>query len=294
MISTRSMTGYGNASLERDGRSIAVEAKAVNHRFLDVAVKAPRSIGFLEDNIRKLTGSMVSRGHIDITIQYQNRREDAANVTLDEPLLAAYTAALDRTRRILGDASAARGVTLAEMITAGILKAEPAKDDQSAVTLLCEECAASALSSLIIQRELEGGKLRSDLRSHLDILSSIRGEMERLAPLYADDARQRLETKLRELLDAFDEQRVLQEIAIMAERAAIDEELSRLGSHVSQIGELLDAQEPIGRKLDFLIQECLREANTIGSKSQRVEMTKLVVEAKGEIEKMREQAQNVE
>ncbi|MDR2506108.1 MAG: YicC family protein [Oscillospiraceae bacterium] len=286
------MTGFGSASKTVGGRSVTVEARSVNHRFLDVAVKSPRSLNFLEDNIRKLAAKHLARGHVDISIQYQNKGEDSANVALDEPLLKAYRSSYITACRIIGEPT--RAPSLQELVAVGVLKTEPVPDDQEAVLSICEECAALALANLTIQRELEGAKLRDDLLSHINTLSSLRDEIAKLATLFADEAKARLEAKLRELLDTFDEQRVIQEVAILMDRAAIDEELSRLASHLKQLFELSDSDESIGRKLDFIIQECLREANTIGSKAQSIDITKLVVEAKGEIEKLREQAQNVE
>lgn len=290
----RSMTGYGRGSLERDGRELTLELKTVNHRFLDLNIRLPRALLFLEDGLRKGLNARLSRGHVDVFINYRNARDDAREVTLDGALLKAYAKAMDDAAALLpemkSDASLTRLVTMPDVLTVSE-KAE----DQDMVSALCADVLSLACDALEQMRAREGESIGRDLSAKVDNLERIAGEIAQRAPGVVKDYQQRLNDRIAELLQSPpDPQRLAQEVAIFADRAAIDEELVRLSSHFAQFRHLLAADEPVGRKLDFLVQEMNREVNTIGSKASDLEIGKRVVEAKAEIEKIREQVQNIE
>lgn len=289
-----SMTGYGRMSVERDGRQLTVELKSVNHRFLDLSFRMPRSFNFLEDSARKLIGEYLSRGHVDLFATYRNTREDSRRVEADQALLAAYMTALDNIAAMTGlrdDRTLSLATRLPDVLTVA-----EADEDQDALRELMREALAGALEQMQAMREKEGEALKSDISSRIDTLERMTGEIEARYPETVAEYQQKLKARVEELLGgaAMDEQRLMQEVAIMADRSAIAEETVRLHSHFAQVRGFMEASEPVGRKLDFIVQELNREVNTISSKSQDVPITRLVVEAKAEIEKIREQVQNVE
>ncbi len=290
----QSMTGYGYASALRDQRELTVEIRAVNHRFLDLNIRMPRSLLALEDLVRKLVSAAVARGHIDITVTYQNHREDASFVELNVSLLEQYMHAVNEmVLHCLPDETDLPPASYYASIP-GVLTEKNAPEDEDVVSELLCEALTDALTKVKQMRGREGLALYEDLNVHLDHLAEIRDQMEvpaREAPaLYA----RQLTARVQALGAAVAEDRLAQEIAVFADRAAVDEELSRLKSHVEQARTLLESSEPVGKKLDFLIQEMNREANTIASKSPVLTLTDLAVKAKNEIEKLREQIQNVE
>lgn len=289
-----SMTGYGRMSVERDGRQLTVELKSVNHRFLDLSFRMPRSFNFLEDSARKLIGEYLSRGHVDLFATYRNTREDSRRVEVDQALLAAYMTALDDIAETTG-LEDDRTLSLATRLP-DVLTVAEADEDQDALRALMREALTGALEQMQAMREKEGEALKSDISSRIDTLEKMTGEIEARYPETVAEYQQKLKARVEELLGgaAMDEQRLMQEVAVMADRSAIAEETVRLHSHFAQVRGFMEASEPVGRKLDFIVQELNREVNTISSKSQDVPITRLVVEAKAEIEKIREQVQNVE
>lgn len=288
-----SMTGYGQKKLAEDGREIIIELKALNHRFLDINLRMPRGLLSLEEPIRKALAARLHRGHIDIFFTYRNTREDARAVSVDQGLAVAYAAALSELARqpgILDDRSVSFFASLPNVLTVS-----DAEDDIGVVMDLCLRTLDGAIASLLLMRAQEGEALRADLSARLAALSAIVSKIAERAPLVVDEYRLRLNARIEELLGMPpDPQRIAQEVALLADRAAIDEELIRLGSHIGQFTESLALSEPIGRKLDFLTQEMGREVNTIGSKASDFQIASLVVEAKAELEKLREQVQNIE
>lgn len=289
-----SMTGYGRMSVERDGRQLTVELKSVNHRFLDLSFRMPRSFNFLEDSARKLIGEYLSRGHVDLFATYRNTREDSRRVEVDQALLDAYMTALDGIAETTG-LEDDRTLSLATRLP-DVLTVAEADEDQDALRALMREALTGALEQMQAMREKEGEALKSDISSRIDTLEKMTGEIEARYPETVAEYQQKLKARVEELLGgaAMDEQRLMQEVAVMADRSAIAEETVRLHSHFAQVRGFMEASEPVGRKLDFIVQELNREVNTISSKSQDVPITRLVVEAKAEIEKIREQVQNVE
>ncbi len=290
----RSMTGYGRFSASADNRDLTVELKSVNHRFLDVNMRLPRGLAFLEEPIRGGLAKRLNRGHVDVFAQYRNGRDDAREVQINAGLAGQYRQAFAQLSEAVGIA----GELALEKLAAfpDVLTLAEREEDQAAVTALCLDALSGALDALTAMREREGSALAVDIAARLDKLSGIVAQMEARAPLMVRDYRDKLTQRIAELLTGQepDPQRLAQEVALMADRAAIDEELVRLKSHIGQVRECLVSGEPVGRKLDFLVQELNREYNTIGSKASDLLLTKLVLDAKAEVEKLREQVQNIE
>ena len=254
----------------------------------------PRSFNFLEDSARKLIGEYLSRGHVDLFATYRNTREDSRRVEVDQALLDAYMTALDGIAETTG-LDDDRMLSLATRLP-DVLTVAEADEDQDALRDLMREALTGALEQMQAMREKEGEALKNDISSRIDTLEKMTEEIEARYPETVAEYQQKLKARVEELLGgaAMDEQRLMQEVAIMADRSAIAEETVRLHSHFAQVRGFMEASEPVGRKLDFIVQELNREVNTISSKSQDVPITRLVVEAKAEIEKIREQVQNVE
>lgn len=289
------MTGFGRACVERDGRELTVEFKSVNHRYLDVNIRLPRHLMFLEEPLRAALARHISRGHVDVYVNYRNWRKDALAVTVDEPRLAAYLAA---ARAAAQNAELPDDLTISHFLRMNdIVVVTEAEEDQPVLLALANETAEEALAQLRRMREQEGEALARDLTARVAALMAMREEIAARAPLVTAEYHKRLQERLAELLGdatAIDPARLAMEVAVFADRASVDEELVRLQSHGAQFDALLAAPEPVGRKLDFLVQEMNREFNTIGSKANDARITELVIQGKAELEKVREQVQNIE
>ena len=293
----QSMTGYGREQLSRDGREMTVELKTVNHRFLDVSCRLPRALSFAEDAVRRQIGASLRRGHVDVNVSYLNLRQDAREVRLDEGLVLQYREALLNVRQIARkERSSVRDEDVAWIVAQpDVMQVTVREEDQEAVLALLTDTVAKALAGVTAMREKEGRALKSDLTLHLNEVGRLRDEIAALAPRVPKLYKEKLQARVKELgVQEIDPQRLAQEVALMADRCAIDEELSRLESHIGQMRAALEAEGDVGRRLDFLTQELNREANTIGSKASDADITRLVVGMKSEIEKLREQVQNVE
>ena len=272
---------------------MTLEIKTVNHRFLDVSFRMPRNISFLEETLRRELAAKLRRGHADVFVNYRNTRADARTVTVDTALVAAYEMAAEQVRQASG---ASERLTVAELMNLpDVVQVTEAEEDREQVTALAQAVLAKVLEEVQAMRAREGEALRRDLNEHLDALAALRDQIALRAPQVPEAYRERLTARLAELPVApVEPQRLAQEVAIFADKAAIDEELSRLKSHIAQMRACLNEAGEVGRRLDFLTQEMNREVNTIGSKASDVEITNCVVAAKSEIEKLREQVQNVE
>lgn len=289
----RSMTGFGHYEYSENDITFTIEIKTVNHRYFDIFLRMPKQISAFEDRVRSILASRIQRGKADVYITYENHSENALEVVLDDNLARAYGDALRRISDSLGVRDDLSASTLARF--PDILKVER-KDDDDAVGKILEKAVDNAVSILLEMREKEGAKLRESM---LSILESVEVYLRRIgskAPILVKEYREKLEMRLNELLDTqkIDPNRLAMEVAIFADKCSIDEELVRLESHISQMRDMLDEGSPVGKKLDFLIQEMNREVNTIGSKASDLEITRCVVELKNEIEKLREQVQNIE
>ena len=289
----QSMTGYGRGDCEIDGRQMTIELKSVNHRFLDLAFRMPRNLMFVEDAARRAIGARLSRGHVDVFVTYRNLRADAKTVMADRALFEVYARALEGLKYVgvMDDRSL---MTIAKM--PDVLVVTEAEEDRDAVTDLMLRALNAALDQLVAMRAREGEAMKRDLSDKVDEIERLTGEIEARYPETVSAYRERLRAAVKELLgDAeVDETRLLTEVALMADRSAIAEEIVRLKSHVAQLRRLFEDDKPIGRRIDFIVQELNREVNTISSKSQDIPITRLAVDMKAEIEKLREQLQNVE
>ncbi len=287
-----SMTGYGRATCETDGRQLTIELKSVNHRFLDLSFRMPRNLMFLEDDARKAIAEKLARGHVDVFMTYRNLRSDARTVQVDRALFDAYAQALDT----LADGGLRDDRSLMSVARMpDVMIVTEAEEDQDAVRALMLETMAQALEQLLAMRRREGASMAEDLGRKVDAIEEMTRKIEARYPETVEEYTRRLRASIEELIGQnVDETRLLTEVAVMADRSAIAEETVRLHSHIQQLRETFQREEPIGRRLDFLVQELNREVNTISSKSQDVPITRLAVECKAEIEKLREQLQNVE
>lgn len=289
-----SMTGYGRGTASLDGRELTIELKSVNNRFLDIGMKLPRQLSFLEDSFRALLKDSLDRGHVDVFVNYRNLRSDAKTVRVDEALLKAYLASARESAKALDlddDLTLSKALTLPDVTM--IL---PADEDQQALKELGDAVMRTAIEGLKAMRLKEGERLKLDLSSRMDTMTGYAEAIEQRAPAVVEEYRTRLTARIEELLGEteVDRARLATEVAIFADRAAIDEEIVRLNTHLVHFRELLEAKEPVGRKMDFLVQEMNRECNTIGSKANDGELTNIVLLCKAEIEKLREQIQNIE
>ena len=287
-----SMTGYGRAMRELDGRQLTIELKSVNHRFLDLSFRMPRNLMFLEDDARKLIGARLSRGHVDVFMTYRNARSDARSVQVDRALFDAYASALSG----LTDSGVQDDRSLMSIARLpDVLVVTETEEDQDALRELLKETLDAALDQLIEMRRREGAEMKKDLAFRTDRIEEMTNAVEARYPETVEEYTRRLRASIEELIGRnVDETRMLTEVAVMADRSAIAEETVRLHAHIAQLRECLEKAEPVGRRIDFLVQELNREVNTISSKSQDVPITQLVVGMKAEIEKLREQLQNIE
>ena len=288
-----SMTGYGRCQIERDGRTMTVEVKSVNHRFLDTSYRLARHLMFLDDVVRKGVSARLARGHVDVFVNYENHREDAREIRVDTALAVAYQRAMSELSGALGIEANLSLQEYARM--PDVLTVQESAEDQDAVRELFEEALSGALDALIVMRAQEGENMKRDILDKIARIEEIREAVAARAPMVVEDYRIRLKERIAAMTEGeIDEARLLTEIAVFTDRAAIDEELVRLFSHTAQIRKTVEMAEPVGRKLDFLVQELNREVNTIGSKAMDAQIAQYVVQAKGEIEKLREQVQNIE
>lgn len=291
-----SMTGYGKGEYRQGGVELTVEVKTVNNRFLDIAVKAPRLFTGLEENIRSLVRSKISRGHADVFVNLTDRREKPKTLWVDTALAQAYFDAAMRLKALLP--SAADDVTLTSVLRYGdVLKQEETQSVDEELMGALSSALTAALDKLNAMRAAEGAKLLADLTARMDKVEELVSGIAERAPSVAEEYRVRLTERVRKALESAgadaDEGRILNEVAVFADKSNIDEELTRLHSHIAQFRAIC-TENAAGRKLDFLVQEFNRETNTICSKSNDLTVTRLGLALKNEIEKIREQVQNLE
>lgn len=289
-----SMTGFGRGEVANQQRQIQVELKSVNHRYLDVSVRMPRALSFLEDALRKQLATRFARGHLDVYISLKTTGNTANQVKLDQPLLREYLQAIHLAKQqfdLADDFTLSQAIQLPD-----VLQCEQAPQDEQALLAEVLQAAQLAADRLLEMRASEGERLKQDILSRIQTLGALLEKVRERTPEVSKRIMARLRERIGQLLEqqSIDESRLAMEVALLAERSSITEEIVRLGSHLDQFGENCSLGVPIGRKLDFLVQEMHREVNTIGSKANDLEITNLVVEMKSEIEKIREQIQNIE
>ncbi|WP_339145761.1 MULTISPECIES: YicC/YloC family endoribonuclease [unclassified Sutcliffiella] len=289
----KSMTGFGRAEANQGTYKILIEMKSVNHRFCEINIRMPKQFLVLEEKLKKAVGSYLHRGRVEIfiTIEGQNIHEHSLDV--DWKLLSAYIDALHKVKdrhQISGSIEINDILKLENVFT---IKEAPTGMEEIEMSLL--EQVQLATEQLVSMRTLEGEQLKEDIFIHLTYIENMAKELQQFAPLVVEAYRKRLEKKMKEFLGSeIDEQRIMAEAAIFADRADINEELKRIHSHLGQFTQSLHSTDPVGRKLDFLVQELNREVNTIGSKANDAKIANLVVEMKACLEKIKEQVQNIE
>lgn len=289
-----SMTGYGSAKGSVEGQEITVELKSVNNRYLDCSVRLPRNFLFAEDTVKQAVSAGVSRGKVDVFVSAQASQDSGTVVSVNEKLARGYRDAVARIAETLGLESGLNAFSLARF--PDVLTVERRELDKDKAAAALSEITAKAVEEFNAMREREGERLRRDMLGKLETIEGLVSVVEERSPQTVKEYRERLEARLRDILAdrSLDEQRVITEAAIFADRTAVDEETVRLRSHIAQFRTMLEEGSPIGRKMDFLVQEFNRESNTIGSKCSDASLAKVVVDLKSEIEKIREQLQNVE
>lgn len=290
----RSMTGYGRCQSVIGGYDILLEIRSVNHRFFDFTAKIPRSYGYLEEKLKSFFQGSISRGKVEVSLSIYSVGGADAVIEVNESVAEGYVNALREANKKLmlnDDLSLSNLMRLPD-----VFNIRKAADDEEVVWECVRSAAQTALDDFIAMRENEGRRMVADVCEKLDNIEKMVAMVEAESPKITEAYRTRLTERMKEILGntSVDEQRIISEAAIFSEKTAVDEETVRLKSHISQCREMLSGDNAIGRKLDFLIQEFNREANTIGSKCQGLEITKTVIEMKSEIEKIREQIQNIE
>ncbi|MDO4810875.1 MAG: YicC/YloC family endoribonuclease [Eubacteriales bacterium] len=290
----KSMTGYGRAKETLNKRDITVEVRSVNNRYLDCTVKMPRAYIFAEDAIKARVQKAISRGKVDVFVTIDTSAADVSVVAVNEPLARGYYDALMQLKTTFSLEGEVTPVSLAKF--PDVLSVTKADEDVETVSADICEVLDKALTAYNDMRAIEGKKLAEDIGGRVSTIEAVVGKVEERSPQTVSAYRERLENKMREVLQTttIDESRILTEAAIFADKIAVDEETVRLRSHIAQLRDMLRSDQPTGRKLDFLIQEVNRECNTIGSKCNDLTITQDVVNMKAEVEKIREQVQNIE
>ena len=289
-----SMTGYGKGVATDGKKTITVEMKSVNHRYLDLGLKLPRTFMFVEDEFKKTIEKKLSRGHVDVFLTYEIKESDNGKFTVDSELAKSYLHAVNVLAMETGVPNDFTVTSLAKV--PDVIVRETPVEDEDVLKNLAIYALTEALENLSAMRKKEGEALKKDFAVKLDAIENSLGIIKKLAPQVVEEYRNNLNARIAEVVEPslIDRQRLATEVALYADHCAIDEEITRLSTHIKAMRKHLEADEPVGRKMDFLVQEFLRETNTIGSKANNIEITEQVLAIKNEIEKMREQAQNIE
>ena len=295
----KSMTGYGRAQKILHGRDILVEIRSVNHRYYEYSSRIPRAYGYIDDKLKTLLKTGISRGKVEISVSINNIEGKDTEIAVNKGVAEGYINALRALNSEMGGGQPwlEDDLKLSKLIKLpDVFSIQKTPDNEEEVWGDVQEVACEALEKFVSMRCTEGEKLRQDVTEKADGILEMVSKVEELSPVTVDNYRKRLYQKLSEILESkdIDQQRILTEAAVFAEKIAVDEETVRLRSHIAQLKDMLGAEDAIGRKLDFIVQEMNREVNTIGSKAQDLNVTRIVVDMKGEIEKIREQIQNIE
>lgn len=292
----KSMTGFGRCRTVLHGREISVEIKSVNHRFFEFSCRTPKGYGFLDDKLKTLVNSRVSRGKIDMFVTVGTAEDTPAEVKINHSLVSGYINAMKEISETYGIENDVTVTAISRF--PDVYTVSKAQEDEEEITADVLEAANTAIDGFIAMREAEGEKMKADILGRAEVILATVDEIDERSPQTVKEYEERLLDRINKtLLDYninIDEQRVLTEVAVFADKVAVAEETVRLRSHFAQLSKIMESQTPIGREIDFIIQEMNREANTIGSKVQDAEIAHKVVKIKSEIEKMREQIQNIE
>ncbi len=292
----KSMTGFGRCRTVLHGREISVEIKSVNHRFFEFSCRTPKGYGFLDDKLKALVNSRVSRGKIDMFVTVGAAEDTPAEVKINHSLVSGYINAMKEISETYGIENDVTVTAISRFPDVYTVSKAPENEEEITADVL--EAANSAIDGFIAMREAEGEKMKADILGRAEVILATVDEIDERSPQTVKEYEERLLDRINRTLQDYniniDEQRVLTEVAVFADKVAVAEETVRLRSHFAQLSKIMESQTPIGREIDFIIQEMNREANTIGSKVQDAEIAHKVVKIKSEIEKMREQIQNIE
>lgn len=289
----KSMTGFGRANYENDGRMYNIEIKSVNHRYCDISVKLPRSISYLEEKIKKEIALNISRGKVDILITFENNSSKGRNIKINKELAKIY---IQELRELANENNINDNIPVTEISKFPEVLIIQNVEDEEIIWKEVNTCLEEAINNFIIMRKQEGSKIKEDLKTRLSAIKQKVSKISEYSTRLVEEYVVKLEARIKEILktDIVDKERLNQEIVIYADKCSVEEELTRLESHISQFSNMMEENIPVGKKIDFLIQEMNREINTIGSKSGSLEITNLVIETKTELEDIREQIQNIE
>lgn len=290
----KSMTGYGRAKIENDTREYIVEVKSVNHKYLDINIKLPKTLFCIEDKIRKVISNKISRGKIDVFVTYINYGIEGKTILINKDIAKMYIKEIEEIATENNIASGIRATEISKFPE--VLNAIVDEEDEEKIWLELNKCLEKALDNFIEMRTTEGEKIKEDLKQRLDEIDENINEIFKNSTGLVEEYVVKLRKRIQEILntDVVDETRLAQEIVIYSDKTSIEEEITRIKSHIIQFKELLNSEGAIGKKADFIIQEMNREINTIGSKSGKFEITQLVIKIKTQIEDIREQIQNIE
>ncbi len=289
----KSMTGFGRAKFENDGRMYNIEIKSVNHRYCDISVKLPRSISYLEEKIKKEMISNISRGKVDILVTFENNSAKGKNIKINKELARIY---IEELKQLANENGINDNIPVTEISKFPEVLVIENVEDEEIIWKEVKNCLEEAINNFIIMRTQEGNKIKEDLEARLNEIKQKVSKISTYSTGLVEEYVVKLETRIKEILktDIVDKERLNQEIVIYADKCSVEEELTRLESHITQFKKILKEDIPVGKKIDFLIQEMNREINTIGSKSGSLDITNLVIETKTELEDIREQIQNIE
>lgn len=290
----RSMTGYGRSKYENDSREYTVEIKSVNNRYSDISIKMPRNISFLEDNIKKNISSSITRGKVEVFISFSNNSEKGKTIEINKELAKIY---IEEMKELASEAGINSNIEVIDVMKMpDILNIKLNEDDEKIITEELINCTREAIDNFIHMREIEGEKIKEDLEKRISLISKKIDKINSISTGLVNEYIVKLEKRINELLkpNVVDEARLAQEIVIYSDKCSIEEEVTRMKSHISQFLSLIEKDNSNGKRIDFLIQEMNRETNTIGSKANNLEIINYVVEIKTELENIREQIQNIE
>lgn len=290
----RSMTGYGRSKYENDSREYTVEIKSVNNRYSDISIKMPRNISFLEDNIKKNISNSITRGKVEVFISFSNNSEKGKTIEINKELAKIY---IEEMKELASEAGINSNIEVIDVMKMpDILNIKLNEDDEKIITEELINCTREAIDNFIHMREIEGEKIKEDLEKRISLISKKIDKINSISTGLVNEYIVKLEKRINELLkpNVVDEARLAQEIVIYSDKCSIEEEVTRMKSHISQFLSLIEKDNSNGKRIDFLIQEMNRETNTIGSKANNLEIINYVVEIKTELENIREQIQNIE
>ena len=290
----KSMTGFGRSKLEENSREYIVEIKSVNHKYSDISIKMPRSISCFEENVKKIVSKNISRGKVDVFITFNNYSDEGKDVVINKELAKNY---INQLRELAAETGINQDIKVTEITKMpDVLQLKIQDDESDVIGKELEKCVTQAVENFVNMREVEGERIKQDLSARIDIVENLVNTIFSHTTGLIEDYVVKLRERIKEILgtDVVDEARLAQEIVIYADKCSIEEELTRLRSHIMQFRNMLESKDSIGKKLDFLVQEMNRETNTIASKSVKLEITNLAIDIKTAMEDIREQIQNIE